>query len=890
MERYICIHCHYYQPPRENPWLEAIELQDSAYPFHDWNERITAECYAPNAAARILDGEGYITQIVNNYAKISYNFGPTLLAWMAHARPDVYQAILAADEASRHRFSGHGSALAQAYNHMILPLASSRDKRTQVLWGIRDFEFRFGRRPEGMWLPETAVDLESLELLAEMGVRFTILAPRQANRVRPLEGDGSGGGGSGGGGGGSGGGSGGGAGSGGRGAGESGGGGGGGSGGSSGSEWSRRRSGGGAWQDVSGERIDPTRAYLLHLPSGRTINLFFYDGPISRGVAFERLLDRGEHLADRLLGAFSDGRSWPQLVHIATDGETYGHHHHMGEMALAYAMHYLEKEKKATLTNYGEYLERHPPTHEVEIFESSSWSCVHGVERWRKDCGCNSGMHAGWSQAWRAPLRQALDWLRDRLAALYEREASALLKDPWGARDESIQLILNRSPANLERFFTVHAKRSLSGPEKTRVLELLELQRHAMLMFTSCGWFFDEISGIETVQVITYAARAVQLARRVGGEDLEPQLSERLAEAKSNIPEYGDGRRIYETLVKPAEVDLNKVGAHYALSSLFEEYAERQQLFCYKVEAQNYKLFESGKARMALGCARISSDITLEADNICFGALHFGDHNLIGGICRQKDPGTYEAMRQRVAEAFGRVDFPEVLRLFDDSMGTSYSLRSLFRDEQRRIIDSVLQSTLTEVEAAYRRIFVDNESLMRFLASLRAPQPRAFLASAEFILNVDLERAIAQEPPDLDEVRSLLEKAGALHIPLDTAGLPFALGERLEGMAAKLGRERRLDLLEQLDSFAGLVIALPFPVNLWQVQNLYYGMMRTTLPLMRHQAAQEDADAVAWVAAFEHLGGLLKVRVPPGQPPEAPPRVVEPIVGGSGMVSRRKRP
>ncbi|MEC9372697.1 MAG: glycoside hydrolase, partial [Planctomycetota bacterium] len=266
MERYICLHGHFYQPPRENPWLERIQRQESAYPFHDWNERIQHECYAPNAAARMLDDDGRILRIINNYSRISFNFGPTLLAWMEFADPDAYHAIIEADRESVRRFSGHGSAMAQAYGHIILPLANSRDKRTQILWGIRDFRQRFGRDPEGMWLPETAVDLESLDIMAEHGLTFTILAPRQAQAIRAM--------------------------------------------------------GDEHWTDVSDERIDPTRAYEVRLPSGRTIAAFFYDGPISRGVAFERLLERGEHFADRLAGVFSEERDWPQLVHIATDGET----------------------------------------------------------------------------------------------------------------------------------------------------------------------------------------------------------------------------------------------------------------------------------------------------------------------------------------------------------------------------------------------------------------------------------------------------------------------------------------------------------------------------------------------------------------------------------------
>src|SRR5436190_12669687 len=454
MERNICIHGHFYQPPRENAWLEFVELQDSAYPFHDWNERISAECYAPNGMSRILDGEKRIEKILNNYAHISFNFGPTLLAWLAEKDPETYRSIIDADKESRSRFSGHGSAIAQSYNHTILPLSNSRDKYTQLLWGIRDFEFRFGRKPEGMWLPETAVDLEVLEMLSGLGIRFTMLSPYQAKRTRKT----------------------------------------------------RART----WRDAAGGAVDPSMPYEVRLPSGKRIAVFFYDGPISQGIAFEHLLERGEDFANRLTSAFDDTRSWPQIVHIATDGETYGHHHKHGEMALAYALHHIETNNLAKITNYGEYLERHPPTHEAEIWERTAWSCSHGVERWNSNCGCNSGGSPGWNQEWRKPLREALDWLRDTIATPFEQKSAELLRDPWNARNDYIQVILNRMPENVDRYFKNHATRDLSEDERILALKLMEMQRHAMLMYTSCGWFFDELSGIETTQVIQYAGRTLQ--------------------------------------------------------------------------------------------------------------------------------------------------------------------------------------------------------------------------------------------------------------------------------------------------------------------------------------------------------------------------------------------
>ena len=655
MDRYICIHAHFYQPPRGNAWLEFVELQDSAYPFHDWNERITAECYAPNGTSRILDGYRNIVKITNNYAHISFNFGPTLLAWLAEEEPETYRTILEADKESQQRFSGHGSAIAQAYNHTILPLSNSRDKHTQILWGIRDFEFRFGRRPEGMWLPETAVDLEVLDILAGFDIRFTILSPYQAKRTRKL----------------------------------------------------RRR----AWRDASGGRIDPSMPYSVRLPSGKRIAVFFYDGPISQAIAFEGLLEKGENLAGRLQSAFSDARSWPQIVHIATDGETYGHHHKKGEMALAYALHHIETNNIAKLTNYGEYLERHPPTHEAEIWERTAWSCVHGVERWNSHCGCNSGRYPNWNQYWRTPLRQAFDWLRDTAAARFEQKDGEIFKDPWQARNEYINVILNRWPDNTEKFFQKQTTHELSPDERITALKLMEMQRHAMLMYTSCGWFFDELSGIETTQVIQYAARMIQLYQEIFGEPLEPMFIDRLELAKSNVPEHQDGRVVYEKFVRPAMVDRQKVAAHYALISLFENYAEETKAHCYKVQTEDLSAVEAGRSKLIVGRARITSEITEESDVFVFGALYMGDHSMNAGVRAYRGKEEYNALKQELSDPFYRADFPEVIRLLDKHFGEStYSLRSIFYDDQRKILNIIMKSTLTEAEAVYRQLYQKRSS------------------------------------------------------------------------------------------------------------------------------------------------------------------------------------
>jgi len=806
MERYVCIHGHFYQPPRENPWLEAIELQDGAHPYHDWNERITAECYAPNAASRILDEQERIVEIVNNYAKINFDFGPTLLSWLEEKAPSVYQGILEADRESQRTFSGHGSAMAQVYNHMVMPLASRRDKGTQARWGVRDFERRFGRRPEGMWLPETAVDLETLEVLAELGIQFTILAPHQASRVRKI--------------------------------------------------------GARSWRDVGGARVDPTMAYALALPSGRTITLFFYDGPVSRAVAFERLLSRGDQCAERLVGLFAADPTWPQLVHIATDGETYGHHHRFGDMALAYAIRTIEARRLARLTNYGEYLERHPPSHAVEITEHTSWSCPHGVERWRDDCGCNIGEHPDWRQTWRRPLREAVDWLRDTLDPLYEEASRALLTDPWAARDDYIDVILDRSRERVEGFLGRHAVRPLSAAEKVTTLKLLELQRHRMLTSTSCGWFFEDVSGIETIQILRYAGRAIQLAEELFGRTVESPFLERLAKAKSNLPERGDGRLIYERFVTPVVLDWGAIGAHYAVTSLFDGYPERARIYCYTVERDEYRSAESGKARMAVGRAHVTSTITEESASLTFGVLHLGDHDLTAGVRGFQGEEAYRRMVREITEAFERADFQEVIRLLNTHFGGStYSLRSLFRDEQRTLVHRILESTVREAEAVYRHVYEIHAPLIRSLTDLRVPLPKAFHAAADFVIHTELRRACETEPLQLDRIQALLEQARGDGVTLDAATLEFALRGTLERIAQRLlSAPTDLPLLQRLEAALGLVRGLPFDVNLWEIQNVCYHIVKTVYPELRIRAEQGDADARAWVAHFRSLCQKLSIR------------------------------
>jgi len=806
MKRFICIHGHFYQPPRENPWLEAIELQDSAAPYHDWNARITAECYAPNSVSRILDEQNRIVKLVNNYAKMSFNFGPTLLYWLAEKSPAVYDAILAADRESLQKFSGNGSAIAQPYNHMIMPLANRRDRITQIVWGIRDFESRFKRKPEGMWLPETAVDLETLDLLADFGMRFTILAPHQAARTR--------------------------------------------------------RTGESEWLKVEHGGIETNRAYWQRLPSGKSLALFFYNGPIARAVAFEGLLSHGERFIERLYDAFSTQHEQQELVHIATDGESYGHHHRFGDMALAYALDRIEADSQTALTNYGEFLARQPPSYEVEIVEKTSWSCAHGIDRWWSNCGCNTGGHPTWNQEWRTPLRNALDWLRDAIAPQWEHRSGELLKDPWAARDGYIDVVNDRSAKNVENFFARHALRPLEAQDQSTALKLLEMQRHAMLMYTSCGWFFDDIAGIEAVQILQFAGRAVQLAQTLFGDSLENQFVQRLSAARSNLPEQGNGAEIYRRRVQPAKVDWEKLAAHYAVSSVFEEFPKETRIYCYDVASNDRQVFPIGRAKLSFGQIDVRTRVTRESKRLYYGVLHLGDHNINGGVAEFPNDQNYRETIEEAMDRFSRADLTGVIRVMARRFGESnYSLQSLFRDEQRKVLETIFQTDLEEAEALYRQIYERRVPIMRFLTGLNIPLPKGFAAAAEVVLNSDLRRWLGKPVIDAQQVIKIIDTAKTEGVTLDSGTLEFAFRRSLEHAASRFAAEPSPSTLGDFQSTANLLQYLPFPVDLWTVQNTFYEELQKTYPAQVREAAHGDEAARGWIRSFTDLGNRLGIKV-----------------------------
>ncbi len=797
--KYICIHGHFYQPPRENAWLEVIEVQDSAHPYHDWNERISAECYAPNTASRILDKVGgVIKNISNNYGRISYNFGPTLLSWMELYDRETYKAVLEADKESIQRFDGHGSAIAQVFNHMILPLANRRDKETQVIWGVRDFEKRFKRQPEGMWLAETAVDTESLEILAEQGIKFTILAPRQAKAVRKV--------------------------------------------------------GATAWTEVNDQTIDTKKAYKCNLPSGKSINLFFYDGNISQGVAFNGLLYDGKQFAERLINSFDASGDSPQLVHIATDGETYGHHHKHGDMALAFCLDHIEKHEGADLINYAAFSAKFEPEYEAQIIENSSWSCVHGVERWRSNCGCNSGK-AGYTQAWRQPLREALDWLRDTLGEIFDREARKLFRDPWEARNEYIKVILHRTDESVKRFIKGNA---VADVDINQALRLMEMQRHAMLMYTSCGWFFDEISGIETVQVMQYACRAIQLSRQLTQQDVEAQFLSMLESAPSNVSQYGNGANVYRRLVLPSKTNLSRVGMHYAVSSIFEEEPENLPLFNYQATNELFVKKEAGEQKLVLGITKVRSLVTRSEKRFQFAVIYLGKHDLIGNLSLDIELDKFSSMQVRMVEAFEDGRLGDVISIMQTYFGPEkYSIWSLFKEEKRKILDTIARQGMEDIESSLRRAYNRDYPLVNALSNNDIPIPKAYSTTFEYILNADVLKCFQ---PDRINVKTLERIVGELErwsLKIEDPGrVERIAGESIYAELQRVRSEQtNLKRIQRLNRLFPILKKFSLEPNLYLTQNLYFEM---SLEFKRRQA---DDGHKEWMEQFLLLGDNLGVKV-----------------------------
>ncbi len=685
----VVVHCHFYQPPRENPWSGALDPEDSARPFHDWNERIHFECYRPNGFARVFDSRGAIERIVNNYAAISFNFGPTLMGWLERSHPETHARIRTADRISLRARHGHGNAIAQAYNHAILPLCNERDRRTQIVWGIAAFRHHFDRRPEAMWLPETACNDATLGALIDAGMRYVILSPHQAARVRPLGGD--------------------------------------------------------AWLSVADGTIDPRLPYrYFHRDgSGRSLAVFFYDAAAARAIAFESALFSSQTLVDRLEQARGPAGT---LVHVATDGESYGHHSRFGERSLAYAIEVEAPSRGFRITNYGEFLELHPPESEVEIKpgpdgEGTAWSCEHGVGRWTRDCGCCTGGREGWNQGWRAPLRAAFDDLRDRAAQVFEEYGGYLFRDPWAARDAYVGLVLDRA-ANRENFLAQLAGCHLHAAEESRALRLLEMQRNAMLMYTSCGWFFADLSGIETVQVMKYAARVVDLMAELGVPAGENRLLEQLAEAKSNLAEMGHGAEVYRRLVAPCRATPGRIAAHIAITGLADEDEDG------RFGDFNYRRLhrrERRHGRLTLAVSRLALESTVSGERRDYGvaALHLGGPDFYCTMHPFRGAAHFRESAHRLWEQLDTASMPALLRLMREEFGPDeFGLDDLLPGGRRAMCEIVYGDLLTDFSAQFAHLLNEFERVAQMLERAGFELPAPVRQFAELTLGHRLETEV----------------------------------------------------------------------------------------------------------------------------------------------------
>ena len=761
---YVCVHGHFYQPPRENAWTGRIDRQESAAPYHDWNERIADECYGPNAWARALDSSGKVADFVSNYARMSFNFGPTLLSWLEAKRSDIYASILEADRAALDRF-GYGAAIAQSYNHMIMPLASERDLVTQVRWGIADFVSRFGRDPAGMWLAETAAGAPTLDALAACGVRFTILAPRQAARARPLDGSSD-------------------------------------------------------WIDVSGGRVDPTRPYVQRLASGRSIVVFFYDGPISQALAFEGLLESGDRFAAKLRGAVDPSRDHDQLVHIATDGETYGHHKRHAEMALSWALEVIDRSDDFAITNYAAFLEGHEPSWEIEIVDDSSWSCAHGVERWRSNCGCSTGGDARWNQAWRAPLRASLDELRDEIAAAYAEEMGALVGDAWAARDAYVEAILD--PDALDRVLDEHLVER-SGPSRRRAATWLECARHAMLMYTSCGWFFNEVSGIETVQVIEYAGRAIHLYEALRGDTgAEARFIEALRRARSNLDDPPDAGAIYERWVRPQRVGPLEIARH-AVASLALGTEPVDSIAGYRVTWSEVRVVPRADATLVAGRIAVDGpwvDSELERS---FTAIGVKPGEALGALWEGERPAPYDAIFE------GEGVLAATRALSDDRGALHFDHDAIFSEERFEQLRDALEQARQRAVSTSGALWGASAPLASVYRRRRGELPFWLSAPARVWFAGILEEMLVADATTRTQLEAHLARASALGFALEPSaagGFAEDLARRARGALERDDRDAMHDLADRL----AWIELLPFAVDTSRAQRAVVAHLKTLGP------------------------------------------------------------
>lgn len=808
-KRYLCFHGHFYQPPRENPWLDFVEIQQSAFPAHDWNERVCRESYLPMANARIMDDRGLIVRIVNNFERISFNIGPTLFSWIDRHHPELSEAIISADIKSREKMGGHGNAIAQVYNHMIMPLATERDAATQIEWGIRDFESRFGRIPEGMWLAETACHPRTLRQLARAGIRFTILAPSQAEAFRPQGADG--------------------------------------------------------WSDVSNGTIDPFQAYTCDVGGGLSINLFFYDGPLSHALSFENLLFESRHLMDRIRSAKVASYE-NQLIHLSTDGEVYGHHKAFGERALAYVLDEAAAREGFELINYARFLELHPPTSEVRIKPGdddcgTAWSCAHGVKRWIDDCGCSTGGQAGWHQKWRRPLREAFDFVSGRVATLVDTRTTAVFTDPDRARADYGSLIGFRSRERLDGFLKRHLIDELQSDPPSRVLglKLLEMQKQAMYMYTSCGWFFSEVSGIEGLQNLKYAARAIELYQEVSGERIEDEFVELLEKAPSNIPQFGNAAGAYRRLVRPMAVRFDRVAAHFGIMQIFDELVEPNPFYSFSIERKDFLRCDHGSLTLAVAHLAVRSEVTLEEREFVVIVFRSGVYEVRCSVKPFTDSLFVSDVKGAIPELVNRGHLMDIVRYLDQQFSYDYfTLRDLFLEEKRKILYSLSSETTQRFSESFISLYDENRMALDMFANADLKIPKEFVVAARYTLDKRFYREIRKALDGNGDMVSHFRAAEQLRsvasewgITIDTREiseeLELAVLELVHANTEQFDRQETERLSLILDQMAHLEVKF----DISKAQELFYSRMVLT---GRIATIKEASDRRALRSLIRHLG------------------------------------
>ncbi|MBQ4646727.1 MAG: DUF3536 domain-containing protein [Candidatus Gastranaerophilales bacterium] len=778
-KKYLTIHGHFYQPPRENPWIEEIEIQDSAAPNHDWNEKICWQCYSPNSVSRIVDGTNSIIEISNNYKYMSFNFGPTLLSWMEKYNKPAYDRIIQADIESRELYDGHGCAIAQVYNHIIMPLANQNDKITQVIWGLKDFQKRFGRNSEGIWLAETAVDAQTLEVLIDCGVKYTILSPHQAKCINKI--------------------------------------------------------GEHNWQDVSWGSIDPSRAYRYFVEGTdkeKYIDLFFYDGSISKSVAFDNLLCDGKKFSYRLNDGFVQSRNHAQIVNIATDGESYGHHTKFGDMALAYVLKVGAKELGFEITNYAQFLEKHPPQYEVDIKPVSAWSCAHGVGRWMDDCGCSTGAQPHWNQKWRKPLRQALDYLRDELINLCSIQGTKYYKDFWEARNNYIDVILDRTKETIDEFFKQNAKKNLSEQDKIKAIKLMEIQRFSQLMFTSCGWFFADISGIETTQIMKYAARAMELASEFSKTNYEKTFLSILQKAKSNIMEFGNGKDIFNRWVKPSAVGFEKITAQYAIESSFDINDDKKEtdLYCFKVKRNNVKKYASFDNILSFGKIDVTSKITFEKKEMSYVILQTQNYDFYCAVKQYKCAEDYNLEAKEISKIFKKESIVETLQAIELYYGSKfYSLKDIPIDRRKNTLENMIQTKLQKAAQTYADMYDGLLNPISHLNDLGMDIPEGFRVCAKYTLLSNLEEELLEikkydDKASLERLVGIKQLADKFKIKLNTPKIRTILSASLARLMGALEESLTIKNAKELINYFELLEKLNIETEISTAQNTFYAM------------------------------------------------------------------